>query len=67
VSTQPISDYAQLERDFSRKADKLLEGFIGALGDFSTEDLRGIADYRDAIRPDGWMQRCIREYVDVWR
>jgi hypothetical protein len=67
VSTQPISDYAQLERDFARKADELLDGFLMALQDFTTEELRGIADYRDAIRPGGWMQRGIREYVDVWR
>jgi hypothetical protein len=60
-------EFVVLERAFAKKAEELLDGFTVALQDFSTEDLRGIAAYRDSIHPDGWMQRVIREYVDVWR
>jgi hypothetical protein len=48
-------------------AERLLDGIIVVLQDFDTETLLRIADHRDAIHPDGWMQRLIREYVDVWR
>lgn len=51
----------------SDAADLLLDGIIMALQEFDTETLLGIADYRDSIHKDGWMQRLIREYVDVWR
>jgi hypothetical protein len=51
----------------SDAADRLLDGITVALQEFDTETLRAIADYRDTINPDGWMQRLIREYVDVWR
>ena len=47
--------------------DRLLDGCVIALQDFSTEELRAMADRRDEIHADGWMQRMIREYVDVWR
>jgi hypothetical protein len=48
-------------------ADLLLDGITVALQDFDTATLLAIADYRDSIRPDGWMQNLIREYVEVWR
>lgn len=49
------------------KADELLDGIVVALQKFDTETLLAIADYRDTISEDAWMQRCIREYVSVWR
>lgn len=55
------------ERAAVDEAERLLDSFIVALGEFDTETLRAIADYRDTIRPDGWMQQCIREYVETWR
>jgi len=61
------AQFAQLERRACKPAERLLDGIIVALAEFDTETLVAIADYRDAIRPDGWMQRLIREYVDVWR
>lgn len=51
----------------SDAADRLLDGIIVALQEFDTETLLAIADYRDTIHEDGWMQKLIREYVDVWR
>lgn len=48
-------------------ADRLLYGIIVALQEFSTEELCAIADYRDTIHEDGWMQLLIREYVETWR
>jgi hypothetical protein len=51
----------------SDAADRLLDGIIVALQEFDTETLLAIADYRDSIHKDGWMQRVIREYVDTWR
>jgi hypothetical protein len=55
------------EQTPAEKADRLLSELIVALQDFSTDDLRAIADYRDTLHPDGWMQKMIREYLDVWR
>lgn len=51
----------------SDNADLLLDGITMALQQFDTETLLAIADHRDEIRRDGWMQQLIREYVDVWR
>lgn len=51
----------------SADADLLLDGLTVALQEFDTEALLAIADYRDTINPGGWMQRLIREYVEVWR
>ncbi len=48
-------------------ADDLVEDIAVALQHFDTPTLRAIADYRDSICEDGWMQRLIREYVEVWR
>ncbi len=59
--------FQELERRASKPADELLDGFTMALSEVDTETLNAIADYRDAIHPDGWMQRCIREYIEVWR
>jgi hypothetical protein len=63
----PESEFAALERKAAKPADELLDGFLVALAQVDTETLSAIADYRHAIHPDGWMQRCIREYLDVWR
>ena len=54
-------------RTVERAADELLDGITVALQEFDTDTLLAIADYRDTIHKDGWMQRLIREYVDVWR
>jgi hypothetical protein len=51
----------------SDAADRLLDGIIVALQEFDTETLNTIADYRDTLDPDGWMQRMIRAYIEVWR
>jgi hypothetical protein len=59
--------FAALEHKAAKPAEELLDGFLIALGDVDTEMLEAIADYRDAIHPHGWMQTCIREYLDVWR
>lgn len=61
------SEFAVLEGKAREPAEELLAGFLTALGEFDTETLRAIADYREAIQPSGWMQNCIREYLDVWR
>lgn len=53
--------------EISDQADRLLDGITVALQEFDTETLRAIADYRDTIHEDGWMQKLIREYVEVWR
>lgn len=60
-------DALALERKAAKPAEELLDGFLVALGEVDTETLVAIADYRDAIRPNGWLQTCIREYVEVWR
>lgn len=60
-------DFAELARRAAKPAEELLDGFILELANVDTETLTAIADYREAIHPDGWMQRCIREYMDVWR
>jgi hypothetical protein len=51
----------------SDAADLLLDGITMALQQFDTKTLNEIADYRDSINPDGWMQKLIRQYVEVWR
>jgi hypothetical protein len=53
--------------DTSDAADRLLDGITVALQEFDTETLNAIADYRDSIHKGGWMQKLIREYVEVWR
>lgn len=63
----PPAEFVALERRAYGPADELLGGIIDALSEFDTDTLRAIADYREAIHPDGWLQRLIREYVDVWR
>jgi hypothetical protein len=55
------------EREVSDKADRLLDGFIVAMQDLSTDELLEIAEYRHRVSPDGWMSQCIFQYVDVWR
>ena len=45
----------------------MLDAITIALQDFDTETLHAIADYRDSIHKDGWMQQMIRQYVNVWR
>lgn len=67
MSEMPESEFAALERRVSRQAEQLLDGFTMELSRLETETLEAIADYREQICPGGWMQRCIREYVDVWR
>lgn len=61
------TDFVTLEREVGKHADELLDAFIVAMQDFDTATLLGIAEYRDRIHPDGWMQRLIREYLSVWR
>ena len=60
-------EFLVLETKASKPAEELLDGFVLALSEVDTEMLEAIADYRDAIHPGGWMQRCIREYLEVWR
>lgn len=60
-------EFVVLERAAAKPAEELLERFLDAMGHVDTETLEAIADYRDAIRPNGWLQTCIREYLDVWR
>jgi hypothetical protein len=47
--------------------DDLCEQVISMLGAYETSDLVAMADYRESVCPDGWMQQMIRDYVDVWR
>jgi hypothetical protein len=63
----PESDFAELERCAAKPAEELLDGLLCELGRVDTDTLQAIADYRHAIRPDGWMQKMILEYLDVWR
>jgi hypothetical protein len=63
----PHAEFVELERRAAKPAEELLDGFLVALGEVDTATLVAIAEYRDAIRPGGWMQSCIREYLDVWR
>lgn len=60
-------EFVELERKASRPAEELLDGFLLALAEVDTETLIAISQYRDVIRPNGWMQTCIREYLEVWR
>lgn len=60
-------EFVELERKAAKPAEELLDGITLALGEIETETLNAIADYREAIHPGGWMQICIREYVEVWR
>ena len=47
--------------------DRLLDSCTVALQEFTTEELRAMADRRDEVYKGGWMQTMIREYVEVWR
>lgn len=67
MSEMPPEEFAALERRAAGPAAELLDGFTMELSKIDTETLNAIADYREAIAPNGWMQRCIREYVVVWR
>lgn len=60
-------EFLELERKASKPAEELLDGFLVALGSVDTETLKAIADYRAVIHPSGWMEVCIREYLEVWR
>lgn len=56
------------ERDaISNAADLLLDGITMALQQFDTDTLLAIADHRDKIHKEGWMQKLIRDYVEMWR
>jgi len=48
-------------------ADNLLDEITLVLQEHKTEELEAIAAYRDKIYANGWMQRMIREYIEVWR
>jgi len=48
------------------EGDRLIDHILGVLGEFDKKTLAAIADERDRIRPDGWSQKMIREYLDVW-
>lgn len=64
---EPVILIGTPRTEVSDAADRLLDGITVALQEFDTETLLAIADYRDSIRADGWMQKLIREYVEVWR
>lgn len=51
----------------TESSERLLDGVIAALQEFDTETLLAIADDREEINPGGWMQKCIWQYVEVWR
>lgn len=56
------------ERDeIDDAAEDLLGGFILEMGQLDTETLVAIAERREQINPDGWMQKAIRGYLEVWR
>ena len=46
--------------------DRLIDEILGVLGGFDKDLLRRVADHRDGIRVDGWIQKMIREYLEVW-
>jgi hypothetical protein len=48
-------------------ADRVLDGVIVALQDFTTEELHAVADHREQIYAECWMPRLIREYVGMHR
>jgi len=48
-------------------ADNLLDEITLVLQEHKTAELEAIAAYRDKVWKDGWMQRLIREYIEVWR
>ena len=58
--------FAELERKGARPSKELLDGFIMELHKLDVDTLEAIVKYRDAIRRDGWLQQCIREYMEVW-
>lgn len=62
-----MHDRDYLERTIPDAADRLLDGFTVAMQDVDTATLLAIAEYRDKICKDGWMQRAIRDYVEAWR
>ncbi len=61
IGTQPE------DRAVEKKSEELLDGFIVAMQEFDTETLLAIAEWRERVNPDGWMQQAILGYVDVWR
>ena len=67
TGSEPIVLIGRATDEIDAKAEQLLDGFIIALQDFDTETLEAIADRRHEIRQDGWMQKMIEEYVEVWR
>lgn len=58
----PLSD-----REIERKAEELLDGCIMALQQFDTKTLERISDYRKRVYADGWIQKMIDDYIEVWR
>jgi hypothetical protein len=67
AQTQPVILIGRPASPITDASEHLLDGFILAMQEFDTETLLAIADDRDEIDPDGWMQKCIRGYVEVWR
>jgi hypothetical protein len=65
-STNP-RERRKAAREIEQDADLLLDGITVALQEFDTNTLVAIAECRDRIHKDGWMQRLIREYVEIWR
>ena len=47
--------------------DDIVAASVGVLANYDTETLKSVADGRDRIRKDGWLQQMIREYIDAWR
>ena len=48
-------------------ADRLLDRVMGALEEFDTETLEAISALRSEVHPDGWMQKMINGYVEMYR
>ena len=51
----------------SALADRWLDAVTVGMGEFTTEDLLAVAEYRERISPECWSARMIREYVECWR
>lgn len=71
-------DHGDIERECPRcgedrrdalvlDAELIVNGIVSVLSEYSAERLREIAALRAEIRPEGWMQQVIREYLEVWR
>lgn len=59
--------FVSIEAKSAELTDRACDALAMEFQHVPTDVLLAIADDRDTIHADGWMQRAIRGYVEAWR